>query len=103
MKRNCLSTLAFVGMMVLGLGVGISHAQTNWTKYPGNPVLDLGANGTWDDFLVINPMVILDGVDYKMWYAGNDGTNWRIGYATSSDGITWTKHASNPVLDLGAS
>jgi len=36
-----------------------------------------------------------------MWYTGapNFSTwQWRIGYATSSDGFTWTKHPSNPVL-----
>jgi hypothetical protein len=27
----------------------------------------------------------------------------RVGYATSSDGISWTKYGSNPVLNLGAS
>ena len=36
-----------------------------------------------------------------MWYSGHDGSHIRIGYATSSDGINWTKHGI--VLDLGAS
>ena len=32
-----------------------------------------------------------------MWYAGNDASlyNWRIYYATSSDGLTWTKYNNN--------
>jgi len=37
-----------------------------------------------------------------MWYTGNDGADQRIGYATSSDGVDWTKDANNPVLDLGS-
>ena len=37
-----------------------------------------------------------------MWYQGTDTANIiRIGYATSPDGITWTKSASY-VLDVGA-
>jgi hypothetical protein len=33
-----------------------------------------------------------------MWYQGLDGTTSAVGYATSPDGITWTKYAGNPVL-----
>jgi len=77
-------------------------AQTNIVKYPGNPVLDVGPEGSWDDAIVNNPSVIFDGANYKMWYGGNDGTNFRIGYATSPDGVNWTKADSvNPVLDIG--
>jgi predicted GH43/DUF377 family glycosyl hydrolase len=72
-----------------------------WTKYASNPVLDLGAGGTWDDYIVAGGQVIKDGSTYKMWYGGHDGAAYRVGYATSSDGISWTKYASNPVLDLG--
>jgi hypothetical protein len=37
-----------------------------------------------------------------MWYSGS-GINYRfrIGYATSSNGINWTKDTLNPVLDYG--
>jgi predicted GH43/DUF377 family glycosyl hydrolase len=84
------------------IGYAYSSDGINWTKYENNPVLDLGANGEWDDVYVEEPSVILDGGTYKMWYAGYDGSNIRIGYATSLDGISWTKSTSNPVLDLGA-
>ncbi|MFA5352039.1 MAG: LamG-like jellyroll fold domain-containing protein, partial [Candidatus Gracilibacteria bacterium] len=33
--------------------------------------------------------VIKDGTTYKMWFGGNNGANWRIMYAESSDGKTW--------------
>jgi predicted GH43/DUF377 family glycosyl hydrolase len=34
-----------------------------------------------------------------MWYSGGqDFYSHRIGYATSPDGISWTKYAGNPVL-----
>ena len=78
-------------------------AQTNWTKYSGNPVLNLGASGSWDDAGVILPSVIFDSNTFKMWYHGDDGSATRIGYATSSDRVTWTKSMSNPVLVLGPS
>ena len=102
LKKNCVFTIAFVMMTILGFGTAICHAQTEWTKYSENPVLDLGADGEWDDTHVADPSVILNNDVYQMWYEGHDGSNWRIGYATSDDGITWTKHHNNPVLDLGA-
>jgi len=74
-----------------------------WEKHPDNPVLDLGSSGTWDDYHVHAPAVLFDGTEYQMWYSGSDGSPWRIGYATSSDGIVWVKHPDNPVLDLGES
>ena len=39
-----------------------------------------------------------------MWYAGTNGNTDRVGYATSPDGIIWTKDTlHNPVLNIGAS
>jgi hypothetical protein len=32
------------------------------------------------------------------WFSGNNGINWGIGYATSPDGMSWTKYPGNPVM-----
>lgn len=46
----------------------------------------------------IDPMtVIFEKGIYKMWYGGQAYGGCAC-YATSSDGINWTKYASNPVL-----
>jgi len=47
--------------------------------------------------------VIKDGPIYKMWYTGYDGSEGRIGYATSTNGVLWMKHLYNPVLNVGPS
>jgi predicted GH43/DUF377 family glycosyl hydrolase len=83
------------------IGYATSPDGIIWNKYPGNPVLDLGSSGSWDDADVSFPNVVYDGGSYHMWYTGFDGIRGRIGYATSPDGIIWTKSASNPVLDIG--
>jgi len=94
------------------VGYATSTNGINWTKSTGeNPVLDVGAPGSWDDIGVFNPNVIFDGTSYKMWYGGWDGTqipnppylaNARLGYATSPEGINWIKaDSANPVLGLG--
>jgi predicted GH43/DUF377 family glycosyl hydrolase len=85
------------------IGYATSPDGLTWTKYASNPVLDVGAGGEWDSAGFEAPFVIKESpTSYKMWYSGKDedGT-WRIGYATSPDGIHWTKDAGNPVLDLG--
>lgn len=90
-------------------GIGrISYATSpdgiNWTKYGGNPVLNVGYLGSWEDADVMFPSVLKRGDIYHMWYEGNDGSGQsthRIGHATSSNGTNWTKDAANPVLDVG--
>jgi subtilisin family serine protease/predicted GH43/DUF377 family glycosyl hydrolase len=86
-----------------------ASAQKNWTKHQGNPVLEPGTLGEWDDQGVGIPCVVFDGIIYRMWY-GNDLVS--IGYATSLDGINWIKYddptttnspyaESDPVLNPG--
>ena len=89
----------------LRIGLATSPDGLEWTKYEGNPVLDLGPSGAWDAGDVSAATILFDGVQYKMWYAGWDEVreHRRIGYATSSDGIAWTKHEGNPVMDIGPS
>lgn len=81
----------------------------SWTKYPGNPVLDVSYTGGWDSLGVETVSILIDSLappteKYKMWYAGQYFNSYRydIGYAYSADGINWTKH-TNPVLQVGAS
>jgi len=50
---------------------------------------------------VMCPDVIWDASAkiFRMWYSGGEQYEPdAIGYATSLDGITWTKHAGNPVF-----
>lgn len=87
---------------VFRIGYATSTDGITWTKYGGNPVLNVGTAGTWDAAGVASPMVIKDGVTYKMWFTGRDASDvGRIGYAASTDGITWTKSGANPVLNIG--
>ena len=83
------------------IGYATSTDGINWEKYIGNPVLDLGAVGTWDESEVMHPSVVYDGSTYHMWYNGYGQNVQRTGYATSPDGINWTKYSGNPVLTIG--
>lgn len=55
--------------------------------------------GDWDGKSVVKPAVFQDGMSFRMWYDGHDlYDQLALGLATSTDGLTWTKSLSNPVL-----
>ena len=95
------------------IGYATSSDGVTWAHH-GSPVLSMGPAGDWDVNGVQSPAVIKDGSTYKMWWQGGGGAIWGIGYATSPDGITWTKYNnsattaspyvnSDPVIKLGPS
>jgi hypothetical protein len=71
-----------------------SNDGINWMKSSYNPVIDIGQPGDDDDVHASIPSLIKDAGIYKMWYAGHDGSVYRIIYATSPDGINWTKYGT---------
>lgn len=74
------------------IGFATSSDGIEWTPYGPNPVIDLGPPGAFDDWHACFPVVIRDGDTYKMWYTGDAYAVFFLGYATSSDGIHWTKY-----------
>ena len=81
-------------------GLAFSDDLYNWSKYSGNPVLTYSSSG-WDTWNSGNPRVLYENGSWKMWYAGTSTTTGggnSMGYATSSDGMNWTKSSNNPVL-----
>ncbi len=69
----------------------------SWTKK--GMVLDVGPAGSWEPDRVGRPAVLYEEGQFRMWYDGQIyGVARHVGYATSADGYTWTKHAGNPVL-----
>ena len=81
-----------------------SDGGLTWTcANSGSPVLTRGGSGDWDDTRVMSASVIKESsTSYKMWYVGrNAATQYAIGYATSTDGVSWAKSGSNPVLTVG--
>ncbi len=81
------------------IGQATSPDGMNWTRNGDGAVLNVTSEA-WDSQHVGLPTIIWDGDVFKMWYAGSDGQIWRIGYATSTDGMTWTKSEGGPVLDV---
>ncbi len=90
-----------------GLGYAISAEGTSWEVHPENPLLT-HTPGSWDQDVMDNVQVLWDadvGQYVMAWQGitmpqGFDPGRWGIGVATSPDGVTWTRHPANPVLDF---
>ena len=79
----------------------ISLART-FTRSAANLVLDVGKPGDWDDGRSGCFSLSKIGERFHLWYMGAGGKNpWRIGLATSADGVRWERCSSNPVLSAG--
>lgn len=85
------------------IGLATSSDGFNWQKNPQNPVLSPGPAGSWDSVDAVYARVVFDGAAYHMWYNGYNGSTANVGYASSLDGVKWTKYPGNPVLSGGAS
>jgi hypothetical protein len=82
-------------------GYAISVDGINWTKLGGGSLLPVGAPGAWDGLASIMMGVVLDDGYYVGMYVGaNSLGSQAMGLAISTDGISWLKHAGNPVFML---
>ncbi|MBM4174845.1 MAG: hypothetical protein FJ213_01550 [Ignavibacteria bacterium] len=95
-----ITTSVYIAMSPVGSGTGNLEifiywglAKSKWTMYLNNPVLNQSPGG-WDaeHFYVVDPTIVKVGSQYKMWYTSGNNSRQSIAYATSSNGINWTKH-----------
>lgn len=98
------------------IGLATSRDGRTWEiANGGQPVLDLGPEGSADAKGCAHPFVLRTGDGWTMWYGGIDGRSAQnigkspahvrieqICMATSADGIHWTRaNEGRPVLPIG--
>ncbi|MHC4399294.1 MAG: SUMF1/EgtB/PvdO family nonheme iron enzyme [Planctomycetota bacterium] len=79
------------------IGLATSADGVSWQRFDSNPILPQGAPGSWDDRQVSMPYVLNDDGKLYMWYTGS-GRGGGFGLATSSDGVSWKRHGTGPVM-----
>jgi predicted GH43/DUF377 family glycosyl hydrolase len=91
---------AVAANMLTTVGYATSTDGVTWTKVG----VVMSPSATWEGNEVSPNSIVVDGSTLRLYYhaGGSQLVNRRIGVATSTDGMTWTK-APDPVLDLGAS
>jgi predicted GH43/DUF377 family glycosyl hydrolase len=89
------------------VGYATSTNGIDWVKYSNNPVIDVGPNGTFYDTWILPSSIMFINNEFQLWFTGYDGFHatpifyFKIGYATSPDGISWTIQNNDlPVLDV---
>ncbi len=68
--------------------------------YEKNPVFKAAGPGHWDARIRERGWILRDGDRWQLWYTGYEdkpGAPMMLGYATSRDGLTWTRHEGNPI------
>ena len=75
--------------------------MVSFQPYENNPVFSGTDSGTWDHRIRERGYILMEDGIYKMWYTGYNFDKARtmfLGYATSTDGIGWQRHAGNPIF-----
>jgi predicted GH43/DUF377 family glycosyl hydrolase len=82
------------------IGYATSRDGVTWKRMSSKPVLSFDQH--WEkNIAVMCPSVLWDETSklFRMWYCGGEQNEPNaIGFATSPDGLTWTKYAENPVF-----
>ena len=118
MARVFANRLSFLAIVVFGL-VGRPQATDSadapqaaserpefppelveFVPYPENPIFTGRGPGHWDAKIRERGWIEHDGDVWHLWYTGYDGTREgmkMLGYATSPDGLHWTRHSDEPI------
>lgn len=81
------------------IGYATSSDGISWKRMSDRPVLT--SEQAWEKVAVMCPHVLWDAETklFRMWYSGGEQNEPNaIGYATSPDGLRWTKHPANPIF-----
>ena len=85
--------------LVQRFGVARSDDGIHWGKFIANPILDVGAAGTFDEHGLGEPSVVHVPPYFYLLYTGrNARENRNIGYAISMDGVNWKKMSIHGLL-----
>lgn len=71
-----------------------------WVPGKENPVFTAEGPGHWDVKIRERGWILREGDTYHLWFTGYDGTREGVkllGYASSPDGIHWTRSEKNPL------
>lgn len=74
----------------------------DFTPYEKNPVFAGTGTRTWDEKIRERGYILREDDGYHLWYTGyslqSDEPVMQLGYATSPDGISWTRYSGNPIF-----
>lgn len=107
--RSPLPPVVFRLLFIILVGCGRSsesnHVEfaeelVNFEPYEHNPLFTGTGADTWDARIRERGFILREDDGYHMWYTGyrGDDDQMKLGYATSKDGIEWTRYPGNPIF-----
>jgi len=101
--RSVMGTVISAGLTcVAALAGDLPPSLTGFRPVGDNPVFT-GRPGKWDELIRERGWVMKDGDTWRMWYTGYNKSvapyDMKLGYATSDDGLVWTRHTDGPIHD----
>ncbi|MCH2211335.1 MAG: glycosylase [Fuerstiella sp.] len=80
----------------------VSVLDAHWKGGDANPLFT-GRHNKWDALIRERGWVMKDGDTWKLWYTGynksREPVTMKLGYATSTDGVTWERWSEEPIYD----
>lgn len=73
----------------------------SFKAYDQNPIFGGTDSTKWDELIRERGYILFEDGIYHMWYTGHQ-SDWKLlslGYASSEDGINWTRHPGNPIFN----
>ncbi|MGA7593658.1 MAG: family 43 glycosylhydrolase [Gallionella sp.] len=83
----------------------VSNDGVSWTLSPAAPVFEADPSASaWDHRATETPSVVYFKGVYHLFYTAypvsyTDSASYKIGHATSADGIIWTRDPNNPIVE----
>jgi sucrose-6-phosphate hydrolase SacC (GH32 family) len=73
--------------------------MVSFKPYEHNPVFQAAGTGHWDAEIRERGWILREDNVYHLWYTGYDSPKgpMKLGYATSPDGLTWSRYPENPI------
>ena len=115
-KRSNLFTLILLAVFAIGCNKPSSSTEeetaneedlfpkelTTFVAHEKNPLFAGTGGDTWDEVIRERGYILREDDGYHLWYTGYreaalDGDK-ALGYATSPDGIVWTRYQGNPIF-----
>lgn len=83
----------------VGLTGKVPRGLAEFRPYRENPVFK-GMDNSWDKYIRERGWIIFEDGLYHLWYTGYPKKRelHQLGYATSRDGINWTRYDKNPLV-----
>ena len=109
-------TISLYSMLFLLIGSGCTNNKSpteknnendfpsemvQFSANPSNPVFEGTGEETWDKQIRERGYILYEDGIYKMWYTGYnpDISDAKfLGYATSEDGISWSRYSEKPLV-----